>query len=496
MSRVGRVEPVRKVVTSQTRSASAAAPQLKAGALGLREATVTGLSNMAPAMSLFFSVNVLAGTIGASIPFIFILAMLGILATANTLCQFTRLYPSAGSFVTFITRAFNPYVGAIGGTFLIGGYIMAAGSVYAVIGGWTADVLHRDLGITLPWQVLMIVGMVILAALLVVGVEISTRAALVLFLFETAILLLLGIVIVIRQAGHLSATPFAPPSTSGGLGGLATAFALTIFAFVGWEASAPLAEETSNPRRNVPIAVITGVVILAAIYVFVTYAVVIGFGVEHITALASDQTAFSTLASTYLGPLRGLIDIAGVTSILAGTLALSNTQGRIFFHGGRARIFPSILGRVNPRYQTPAIAIVVYMALGTIMVFVAQVLLGVASLPNDAFSIFGDLATFGTLPLILIYGLTNIALIVYTARGGAPGANPLTHYVLPAVGALLLLAPVWSFTQTAPPPFDRVVPVAFVLLVVSIIYGLAMARRNPAAAEQVGSALGSGDVSR
>jgi len=216
---------------------------------------------------------------------------------------------------------------------------------------------------------------------------------------------------------------------------------------------------------------------------------VIGFGVNHIAKLAADQTAFSTLAATYLGPLRGLIDIAGITSILASTLALSNTQGRIFFHGGRARIFPSILGRVNARYHTPAIAIVTYMIIGTIIVFVTQAWLGAAKLPNDAFSIFGDLATFGTLPLILIYGLTNIALIVYTARG-ARGANPLTHYVLPAIGAVLLLAPVWNFTQTAPPPFDRVVSLTIAIFVISLVYGLAVARLNPAATEQALSGEG------
>jgi len=475
--------------TTAAATRAGAGPQLKAGALNLTEATVTGLSNMAPAMSLFFSVNVIAGTIGASLPFVFILATLGILATANTLSQFTRLYPSAGSFVTFITRAFNPAVGAVGGTFLICGYTMAAGAVYAVIGGWTADVLHRDLAITIAWQPLMVIGMVIMAILLVVGVEVSTRAALVLFLFETAVLLLLGIVIVVRQAGHLSGAPFAPPSGSSGLTGIATAFALAIFAFVGWEASAPLAEETDNPRRNVPIALITGVVILAAVYIFVTYTTVIGFGVNHVDKLAADQTAFSTLAATYLGPLRGLIDIAGITSILASTLALSNTQGRIFFHGGRARIFPSVLGRVNARYHTPAIAIVTYMIIGTIIVFAAQAWLGAAKLPNDAFSIFGDLATFGTLPLILIYGLTNIALIAHTARHGTRGVNPVTHYVLPAIGAILLLVPVWNFTQPALPPFDRVIQFTLVILVVSLVYGLVVARLNPAAAEQAGVAL-------
>lgn len=469
---------------------AADAPHLKTGALGLAEATVTGLSNMAPAMSLFFAVAAIAGSVGSSLPFVFILAMLGILFTANTLAQFSRLYPSAGSFITFITRGCGPLVGAVSGTFLIIGYAVAAGAVYAVIGGWTADVLHRDLGINVNWQILMLIGLVLMAILLVVGVQVSTRAALFLFLFETAVLLLLGIIIVIRQAGHLSAVPFAPPPSTGGLTGIATGFALAIYSFVGWEASAPLAEETDNPRRNVPIALISAVVVLAVVYVFVTYAVVIAYGTNHMSKLAGDATPFATLAATYLGPLRGLVDIAGITSICASTLALTNTQGRILFHGGRAGIFPSALGRINARYQTPHVALITYMAMVTIGVFVTQAWLGGAKLANDAITIYGVLGTFGTLPLIIIYGLTNVSLIIYTARNAPQGYNPITHYVLPAIGAVLLLAPAWDFFQTTAPPFDRVAELTIALFVVSLIYGVGVARLKPSAAEQVGVALG------
>lgn len=463
--------------------------RLKAGALNLTEATVTGLSNMAPAMSLFFAVAFIAGAVGSSLPFVFIVAMLGILATANTLAQFSRLYPSAGSFITFITRAFGPLVGAVSGTFLIIGYAVAAGAVYAVLGGWTADVLHRDLNITISWQVLMIIGLVIMATLLVIGVQVSTRAALLLFLFETVVLLLLGIIIVVREAAHLSAIPFAPPPATGGLTGIATGFALAIYSFVGWEASAPLAEETNNPRRNVPIALITGVIILAAIYVFVSYAVILGYGVNHAAKLAADATPFSTLARVYLGPLRGLVDIAGITSICASTLALSNTQGRILFHGGRAGIFPGVLGAINRRYQTPHVALITYIVMVVIAVFATQAWLGSAKLANDAFTIYGVLGTFGTLPLVIIYGLTNVALIVHTARGAVRGPNPLTHYLLPALGVLLLLAPAWDFFQTTTPPFDRVAILTVALFVIAVVYGVAVAMANPAAAEQAGLAL-------
>lgn len=160
------------------------------------------------------------------------------------------------------------------------------------VGGWTQNVIQRDLGVSINWLLLMIIGLVILGTLLVIGVQISTRAALILFLFETAVLLPLGIVIVANRGAHLSATPFAPPATTGGLTGIATGFALAIYSFVGWEASAPLAEETDNPTRNVPIALITGVIILAAVYVFITFAVVSAYGTSHMSKLASDAWDF------------------------------------------------------------------------------------------------------------------------------------------------------------------------------------------------------------
>jgi len=476
-------------MSSPVGASETAAPRLRSGSLSAMEATVTSLSDMAPAMSLFFTVSFIAGSVLASIPFVFIIAMVGILLTANSLAQFARILPSAGSFVTYLTTSFGPKAGTVLGTFLILGYTTAAGAVYSVLGGWTSDVLHRDLGITINWVPIMIVLLIVAAVLLVVGVEVSTRAALVLFLFETAVLLILGVVILVNNGGHITGAPFSPPSGKVGLTGFATAFALAIYSYVGWEAAAPLAEETNNPRRNVPIALITAVVVLTAIYVFVTYAVVLGFGVGHMDALSKDLTPFTTLAHVYMGPLRGLVDIAGITSIAASTLALTNTQGRILFHGGRAGIFPHALGTISRRFQTPYVALITYMVMILIVVTVSAVWLGASKLANDPFTLFGVLGTFGTLPLIIIFGLTNVALIVYTVRVGHEHMNPITHYVLPAIGAIVMLAPIWDFFQTTTPPFDRVPQIAIALFVVSLIYGLIVVKMKPEAAQRVVAAF-------
>ena len=99
------------------------------------------------------------------------------------------------------------------------------------------------------------------------------------------LLLVLSLTILVKGgATGLSATPFSWPS--GHSSDVLLAFSLAVLAFGGFEAAAPLAEETRDPRRNVPIAVIGAVLVSGVIYVVGSYALVTAFGVGHAGALA------------------------------------------------------------------------------------------------------------------------------------------------------------------------------------------------------------------
>ncbi len=71
--------------------------------------------------------------------------------------------------------------------------------------------------------------------------------------------------------------PFEPSHITNGFSGLAAGFPLAIYLFIGWENSAALAEETGNPRRNVPRAVFLSIAMMAVGYVLFAYATVTGF---------------------------------------------------------------------------------------------------------------------------------------------------------------------------------------------------------------------------
>ena len=131
------------------------------------------------------------------------------------------------------------------------------------------------------------------------GVAVSTRLAGLFFAFELTVLLVVSVAVLIKNGGHLSGVPFQPSHVLNGFSGLGVAFPLAIYLFIGWENSAALAEETINPRRNVPRAVFLSIALMAFTYLLLAYATVTGF---HYNAAA--LTAPSSRSSPSPTPWR------------------------------------------------------------------------------------------------------------------------------------------------------------------------------------------------
>ncbi|CAB3390247.1 APC family permease [Kyrpidia spormannii] len=412
---------------------------LKRGVLSFGDVMVSGLANIGPAMSLFFGAAFLAATVGSSIPFEVMVAGIAVLTLGNTMAQFSKSIPSAGSFVTFISRTFGGAVGTASAFVIVIGYIIAIAGVIAVLGGWVSAILSRDLGLHVPWLAVMIIGSLGITALLLRGVKVSSFWAIVFFFFEAGVLLLLaGAILIKGGAQGISAVPLTPSGAS--LGALATAFPLVMFMFVGWENSGALAEETADPRRNVPRAIFFTILIVAVLFILSSYAAVLGFGPGHIDLMAKDEAPFDTLGRQYLGPFRVLVDLAGLTSIVATIVAAGNSQTRILFHAGREHLLPSIFGRVHGKNQTPHVAIYTYMGVATLL----ALLLG---LKFDANTTYGYLTTLGTIPLILMYAVSNLALPWYYLKVHREQFGWVRHLLVPIVGLVILVWPFWQLVQ-------------------------------------------------
>jgi amino acid transporter len=465
---------------------TAAGPEparLARGVLTNFDISAATLANIAPAMSFFFGFAGIVAAAGVAAPLTVVAAMIAIGLLGNTLSQFSRSRPSTGSFVTFIGRAFGGYSAVVGAVVLGAGYILAVASVVAISGGWTETIIKHYLHITIPWQILTAVLTGAALYLIVSGAKPSTNIAAVFFGFEALLLVVIAIALLIQHSGSISLKPFDPGQLHNGFKGLSLGFPLAVYLFIGWENSAAMAEESMDPRAGVPKAVFSSIALIGVLYVFLAYSTVVGFD-NSAGKLTAASVPMVDAAAGVASFLAFLAYIAGFTSIFSSLISATNSQARIIFNSGREGLLPSVTGRVTQRSHTPYVAFIVYLglALGLTYVFCRS------SNPDGVVVFFGEIATLGTILVAFTYLVANLALPVYFRRYHPERFNPLTHLVLPLLGAVAIGYPLYELVKPGQPaPFNSYGWIAFGIVVVALVWGAIVYRRDPKLGERVGS---------
>ncbi len=456
--------------------------RLQRDSLGLSQIIASTLANIAPAMSFFFGFGLIASGAGVGAPLTILVAMVVILFLTNTLAQFSKYRPSAGSFVTFIGMSFGPVAGAAASIFVVIGYCIAAASVVVISGGWAAQTLQVFLGINVPWQVISVIATAIVGLLVSRGISLSTTWAAIFFYFELVLLLIGAVIMLVVNHKAISAAPFLISSVTGGWKGIGLGFPLAIYLFIGWENSAMLAEETTNPRRNVPRALIIGTFSIGILYMFLSFATETAFH-NDLKAITNSSLPFVDAFKASAAGLLIVAYLAGVTSIFSSLIGLTNAQARILFSSAREGLLPQFFGKIHPQHRTPHAAMWAYIVLALLIVLVFGTFYNI-----DPVTLFGDTGTLGTIPVIVTYLLTNLALPVYMLRYHREDFNVFTHLIVPLVGTAAMLFPLWGLVEPGQPyPFSLYPKLALGLLVLSLIYGALLARSKPDLVQRIGS---------
>jgi len=490
--------PGREPAAIRTTPAETAAPGLRRGALNLRETIVGTLANLAPAEGIFLSVTLVVGAMGARAPWAFAIAAVAILAAGNTMAEFAKVMPSAGSFVTFISNGFGvssrrtgTVLGGVAFYLLLLCYPITIAAVVVFLGSWVAQVFNWTAGYA--WLVVTLVSIAAVLPFLLRGVVISTMASFVLFTTEVVGLVVLSSGVLALAGARLDAPLHDSGGAPGGFGGLVgITFALAVSGFIGWENSGALAEESSNPRRFIPITIFSSVLVVGAIYLLSTWAAVAGFvgwqgPVKGIGQLGNVNEAapFLDLAKHYMPWFAWAIALIGFTSALACFLAAANSQTRIIFIGAREGLLPAVVSRVGTTTRVPYVAVGVYVALTVLLCVVPFFWAN-----SNPVAIFSDEAGIGTVPILLVYLMATIALPVYMLRARRDLFNPLRHLVVPLIGIAVLAYGIFEFVQpNQPAPGATFWLYILALLVISVVWTLATLARNPSAIARVGSVL-------
>ena len=465
------------------------AERLHRGALSLVDISASTMANIGPAYSFYFGFAGIVLAAGLASPLVVIVAIVAIALLGNTLAEFSRAHPSTGGFITFVGKTFGGTSAVTTALLAAAGYIIAIAGVLVISGGFLSIMLNFYLGWNVPWIIFTVIFTVGAMAMMIRGVAVSTKLAGFFFAFELTVLLIVSVAVLIKNGGHLSGVPFQPSHLTNHFSGLALAFPLAVYLFIGWENSAALAEETTNPRRDVPRAVFMSIAFMAFTYLLLAYSTVSGFG-YNATALANAAIPFISVAHSVAAWLAFIAYLAGLTSTLGVLIAAVNSQCRLIFNAGREGLLPRWIGRVHPVRRTPVHAIIAFVGIGGVITLVWALGHWIGGHGNslNPLNFFFEASTMGTILVLLVYFAANAALPFYYRKYRPAEFNPVKHIVLPILGMAAIAVPIYYLCKPPQPqPYDWFPFAALGVLVVSIVYSIWLVRHDPGLGERVGS---------
>jgi basic amino acid/polyamine antiporter, APA family len=333
-----------------------------------------------------------------------------------------------------------------------------------------------------------------LAAVNMAGVRWGGWVQLVITLVKVASLAAIAVLpfLVLLHGGPASAVPRAAnlqPAWPGSwnevsLSGVCTAFLGVLWAYHGWMNVAPVAEEVRRPQRNLPLALIGGVVVIIALYLGANLAYALVLPRDTMAGL-KETTVATAFGQELLGPLGAVAVSAAIMASTFGALNGNLLVGpRLLYAMGEDGLAPRALRDVHPRYHTPVHAI------GVLTLWATVLLLCGASWTRfrpgkSLFDILTDLAMFGA---VIFETLAVVSIFVFRRRW--PDAErPYRCVGYPVVPILYVLLPAFVLVNMFLGQKERLEALAgagFIAVGVAVYFLLGLGRTGPNAKEAPG----------
>ncbi|OEJ39371.1 amino acid permease [Streptomyces agglomeratus] len=377
---------------------------------------------------IYATTGKVAGKVGGALWLPFAIGFVVALLTAASYVELVGKYPKAAGAALYTQRAFKvPFL-----TFIIAFMVMCSGlsSASAAARAFSGDYL-AEFTDAVPPTLVAILFVVALAALNLRGVSESVKTNVVLTLVE-----LTGLAIILAIGAYAVFTGGGEPARLGEFQASGTGYALLtsvlgatalgFFAFVGFEDSVNMAEETKDPERTFPKAIFIGVAVTGTVYVLV--------------ALVSSLLVDYTTLRDSSGPLLEVVKAGGVDFppklfALIALFAVTNSAlinimmaSRLCYGMANERILPRAMGRVLSGRRTPVVGIV----------FVSLLAIGLVA--TGEIEGLGDTTAF---LLLCVFAVVNIAVLVLRKDRVAHRhfRTPTALPVLGAITALVLASP-------------------------------------------------------
>jgi len=457
-----------------------AVTDLKPGAVGLTGAIMQNITHIAPAIAAFFFTTTLVGNAGGQAPLAYLVGLIIVIPLGVCLMELARKFPSAGGYFTYVSRTLGPSMGFLTGWVFVLYSPVVAGPSLAVLG----QILQDQIGF--PWWATVIIGIPLVTWAGYTGISFSIKFIVAVGIAEFLIVLALGLTgLADPGPGGFTFAVFSPSFQAAGaettLAGFFVVVVLTVQGLTGWEAAVPLAEETENPRRNVPRSIMASILIIGIMLVIAQWGQVVGWGVDDLPNLLKSSVPAIDIAHRVWGGLWWLTLLAMITSVLGASLACQNVATRMWYSMGRAGVLPATFGQVHPTRKTPTSAVtaqwILSLVLGIGGPWLFAQINGKTDGWGDPWALFIFLIAYVlVLGVIFVYIAANIGVTVYYWTKARDEFSVIKHVIFPVGTSLILLYSLYvGFIQFAPAAPNNWTPlVAAIWLAIGIVILLAM----------------------
>jgi len=369
-------------------------------------------------LGIYVILGKIIGHAGMFTPLAFIVSAILVIFTAFSYSELSARIPKSGGAVNYVDSAFKkPALSKIIGWLLIASAII---STATVLNGYVGYV-HEFANIA-PWIIISVV-IFVLSAVAIWGISQSAATITVITIIE-----LLGIFLIIFIAGdNLSQLPariseFVPSFEINVWRGILMGAFLGFFTFIGFEDVVNVAEETKNPQKNMPRAIIGSLIILTILYIIVATIAVLGLSVQELKT--SDAPLADILAQKGAAyPL--IISIIGLIAIINGVMVQIVMNARVLYGMAQRKLAPQIFGKLNRKTRTPIWA----------TIFSSGIILALALMFD-----LESLASATNYILLTVFIFINLALIVLKKRDPKPKGVKSYGFAVPVLGLFFTVA--------------------------------------------------------
>ena len=426
-------------------------------------ALAVSFTAIAPTCAMGYNTTAVAKFAGIHMPLSFIFGGLAILLIGFCFAIMANQTSGVGSVYSYNRLAMGEGPGFITGWLLTLVYIAGGAGAIGMSTQFIKVFLSR-FGIHLNEPLIAFGLLILMYAISLLGIRSASEISLIIEIIAILILAVIcGAVFFHHGMQGLTLKPFEFSARN--LPGIGQGIIYVVICFAGFEEATTMTIRTSSPKRTIPFAIIATIVLVALIFIAVSYLQVVGYGTAHVNKLIQSPAPLNDLAVTYMGNgMATLIDLATMISSVASFLGIMNAGAYMLFALGKRHYLPRPLGHFNPRFAGPVVALNV-----TTILYAAEYLL--IGVPFGAKTIYTDLMAIAGLGFLIVYILVCLGMLIYSHR------QRLHHLViegtiLPVVAIVVLLFPMASNLYPIPPMPMSLYPYIIIgyLIVGLIIY--------------------------